>query len=241
MKFSVVIPVFNEEDGIIIFLDEVLSCLKAYDFEVIVVDDGSNDGTMAKLKSYKVDCNILRIISHEKNIGQSSAINTGVRFSKYDTIVTLDGDGQNDPADIPKLLQKFSDFKKNQENKNVIVAGYRKKRRDSLLKIFSSRVANFIRSNFLNDETPDTGCGLKVFSRDLFLKLPFFDHIHRYLPALFSAYGASILTIEVNHRPRSLGKSKYGFHNRLWVGIIDLFGVKWLINRAKYTKTGEIK
>ena len=241
MKFSVVIPVFNEEDGIIIFLDEVLSCLKAYDFEVIVVDDGSNDGTMAKLKPYKVDCNILRIISHEKNIGQSSAINTGVRFSKYDTIVTLDGDGQNDPADIPKLLQKFSDFKKNQENKNVIVAGYRKKRRDSLLKIFSSRVANFIRSNFLNDETPDTGCGLKVFSRDLFLKLPFFDHIHRYLPALFSAYGASILTIEVNHRPRSLGKSKYGFHNRLWVGIIDLFGVKWLINRAKYTKTGEIK
>jgi len=241
VKFSIVIPVFNEEEGIIIFLDEVLSCLKAYDFEVIVVDDGSNDGTMAKLKSYKVDCNILRIISHEKNIGQSSAINTGVRFSKYDTIVTLDGDGQNDPADIPKLLQKFSDFKKNQENKNVIVAGYRKKRRDSLLKIFSSRVANFIRSNFLNDETPDTGCGLKVFSRDLFLKLPFFDHIHRYLPALFSAYGASILTIEVNHRPRSLGKSKYGFHNRLWVGIIDLFGVKWLINRAKYTKTGEIK
>ena len=241
MKFSIVIPVFNEEEGIIIFLDEVLSCLKAYDFEVLVIDDGSNDGTMEKLKSYKVDSNILRIISHEKNIGQSSAINTGVRFSKYDTIVTLDGDGQNDPADIPKLLQKFSDFKKNQENKNVIVAGYRKKRRDSLLKIFSSRVANFIRSNFLNDETPDTGCGLKVFSRDLFLKLPFFDHIHRYLPALFSAYGASILTIEVNHRPRSLGKSKYGFHNRLWVGIIDLFGVKWLINRAKYTKTGEIK
>jgi len=241
VKFSVVIPVFNEEDGIIIFLDEVLSCLKAYDFEVLVIDDGSNDGTMEKLKSYKVDSNILRIISHEKNIGQSSAINTGVRFSKYDTIVTLDGDGQNDPADIPKLLQKFFDFKKTEENNNIIVAGYRKKRRDNLLKIFSSRVANSIRSNFLKDGTPDTGCGLKVFSKDLFLRLPFFDHIHRYLPALFSAYGASILNLEVNHRPRSLGKSKYGFHNRLWVGIIDLFGVKWLIKRAKYTKTGEIQ
>jgi len=239
MKFSIVVPIFNEGEIIKELVEEIYLSLNELDFEVLLIDDGSKDNTIEIVRSLKSKYKSLRLISHEKNIGQSAAIRTGVKFSKFPVIVTLDGDGQNDPKDIPKLINIFrSAFK---ENNAVVIAGYRKKRKDSFIKIFSSRLANIIRSKFLNDKTPDTGCGLKVFSRDAFLTLPFFNHYHRYIPALFLSINGDVISVEVNHRPREKGVSKYGFNNRLWVGVIDLIGVKWLTKRSKLANTKELQ
>lgn len=238
MDLSVVIPVCNEEESIGVLIEEITQALaQKYQHEIIVVDDGSTDKTLEVLLKIKKDLPTLRVIKHLQNSGQSTAVRTGVQHAKSAWIATLDGDGQNDPADIPNLYNELA-------NKNLdpwlVVAGYRKKRKDTWLKRISSKYANSIRDRLLRDGTPDTGCGLKVFSRDSFLALPYFDHMHRYIPALFQRQGGRVVSVEVNHRHRMQGTSKYGFHNRLWVGIVDILGVRWLQNRARLTDTQEL-
>ena len=239
MDLSVVIPVCNEEESIGTLINEITSALNEnYQHEIIVVDDGSTDNTLDALLKIKQDLSTLRIVRHLKNSGQSTAIRTGVQYASSAWIATLDGDGQNDPADIPNL---YNELINNQAaDPWLVVAGYRKKRKDTWLKRMSSKYANGIRDRLLRDGTPDTGCGLKVFARDSFLALPYFDHMHRYIPALFQRQGGRVVSIEVNHRHRTRGVSKYGFHNRLWVGIVDILGVRWLQNRARLTDTQEL-
>jgi len=240
MDLSVVIPVHNEEESISQLISEITTALsEKYQHEIIVVDDGSTDNTLEVLVKIKQSLPTLRIVKHLKNSGQSTAVRTGVQHSKSAWIATLDGDGQNDPADIPNLYNELI----NNQNSDpwLVVAGYRKKRKDTWLKRISSKYANGIRDRLLRDGTPDTGCGLKIFARDSFLALPYFDHMHRYIPALFQRQGGRVVSIEVNHRHRMLGVSKYGFHNRLWVGIVDILGVRWLQNRARVTDTEELK
>ena len=239
MDISIVIPVYNEEESIGELINEITQALASkYKHEIIVVDDGSVDKTVGVLSKIKQELPTLRIIKHLQNSGQSTAIRTGVQYAKSAWITTLDGDGQNDPADIPNL---YNELINNQDaDPWLVVAGYRKKRKDTWLKRISSKYANGIRDRLLRDGTPDTGCGLKVFSRDSFLALPYFDHMHRYIPALFQRQGGKMVSIEVNHRHRTQGMSKYGFHNRLWVGIVDILGVRWLQNRARLTQTEEV-
>ncbi|MDB2589412.1 glycosyltransferase family 2 protein [Candidatus Thioglobus sp.] len=239
MDLSVVIPVCNEEESIGTLINEITHALDGqYQHEIIVIDDGSTDNTLEVLLKIKQDLSTLRIIKHLKNSGQSTAVRTGVQHAKSNWIATLDGDGQNDPADIPNLYSELVD---NQNSDPwLVVAGYRKKRKDTWLKRISSKYANGIRDKLLRDGTPDTGCGLKIFARDSFLALPYFDHMHRYIPALFQRQGGRVVSVEVNHRYRMQGTSKYGFHNRLWVGIVDILGVRWLQNRARLTDTQEL-
>ncbi|MBU2478925.1 MAG: glycosyltransferase family 2 protein, partial [Gammaproteobacteria bacterium] len=189
------------------------------------------DKTVQVLAEARATYPRLRILTHRTSCGQSTAVRTGVKAARAPWIATLDGDGQNDPADIPNLMAatRAADAPANL----WLVAGWRKKRRDTWIKRISSKIANSVRSGLLKDATPDTGCGLKVFLRAAFLDLPYFDHMHRYLPALVLRAGGQIQSVEVNHRHRERGFSKYGLHNRLWVGIVDLFGVSWLQRRAK--------
>ena len=238
MDLSVVIPVCNEEESIGILIEEITQALvQKYQHEIIVVDDGSTDKTLEVLSKIKKDLPTLRVIKHLQNSGQSTAVRTGVQYANSNWIATLDGDGQNDPADIPNL---YNELVSQNLDPWLVVAGYRKKRKDTWLKRISSKYANSIRDRLLRDGTPDTGCGLKVFARDSFLALPYFDHMHRYIPALFQRQGGRVVSVEVNHRHRTQGTSKYGFHNRLWVGIVDILGVRWLQNRARLTDTQEL-
>ncbi len=231
-QLSIVIPVCNEEESIGALLEEIDQVVdSAINYEIVVVDDGSQDRTLSVLHDLKQSLQQLRVIRHLQNSGQSTAIRTGIKQARAEWIATLDGDGQNDPADIPKLYRKLVD--EEQGDERLVVAGHRKKRQDHWFRSFYSRIANRIRANLLRDETPDTGCGLKVFSRERFLDLPYFDHMHRYIPALFIRQGGRVISVEVNHRPREQGSSKYGFHNRFWVGISDLLGVRWLLKRAR--------
>jgi len=230
---SVVVPVLNEQENIRPLATEIRASLQdALPFELIYVDDGSRDRSPAELEALQAEgFSELRIVRHDGCYGQSASILSGCRQARAEWIVTLDGDGQNDPSDIMSLYRAL--LKKYAEDPRYLcAAGYRKNRHDSLVKRWSSRIANSVRSWLLNDATPDTGCGLKVFQREAFLALPFFDHLHRFIPALIQRNGGKIIVVEVNHRPRTAGKSKYGIGNRLWVGIVDLFGVKWLCARA---------
>ena len=231
MELSIVVPVYNEEQNIENLIDEITNSIKDINYEILVVDDHSRDKTVSVLKKIQTHNKRLRIIKHEKNYGQSFAVRSGVKSSKSSWIATLDGDGQNDPADIPELYLAL--IQQNSKNNNVLVAGHRVHRKDSILKKISSKYANRIRSNILKDEVPDTGCGLKLFSKEFFLELPSFNHMHRYIPALYISRGGKVLSLEVNHRPREKGNSKYGFNNRFWVGIADLLGVRWLQKRSK--------
>lgn len=233
MDLSVVVPVKNEQDNILPLLAEIKAALEGQiEYEIIYINDGSNDGTAQVLAQARADYPQLRILTHQASCGQSTAVRSGVKAARAAWIATLDGDGQNDPADIPKLLAAT---RAPGAAPNLgLIAGWRKKRRDNWLKRLSSKVANKVRRAMLKDATPDTGCGLKLFRRELFLELPYFDHMHRYLPALVLRAGGQIQSIEVNHRHRERGVSKYGLHNRLWVGIVDLFGVSWLQRRAKH-------
>lgn len=236
---SIVIPVFNEEGSILQLIREINDALTKYcDYEIIVVDDGSNDSTLKKLKDLLLSNRQLRILSHHKNYGQSAALNSGICAARAEWIVTLDGDGQNDPKDIIKLHQALVCSGEKQQLK--LVCGYRKKRNDNFIKRISSRIANKIRSAFLNDGVIDTGCGIKLIHKKTFLTLPYFDHMHRFIPALVIRAGGKIKTLEVNHRPREHGKSKYGINNRLWVGIIDMLGVFWLMHRGDNIKLEEV-
>ena len=231
MQLSVVVPVRNEQDNVLPLLAEIHAALGDAAFEVIYVDDGSTDATAARLAEAMLQYPRLRVIAHRESCGQSTAVTTGVRHARGQWIATLDGDGQNDPADIPKLMEAVRAAR---DGANLmLVAGYRKARRDTWLKRLSSRIANGVRSRLLGDATPDTGCGLKLFRRATFLELPYFDHMHRFLPALVQRAGGATVSVEVNHRPRERGVSNYGLLDRLWVGIVDLFGVMWLQRRAK--------
>lgn len=234
MKVSVIIPVKNEEDNIKPLISEICAALAGIHFEIVYVDDGSTDNTVRILKELQVSVQPLRVIRHRTSCGQSTAVLTGVRHAVAPIVVTLDGDGQNDPADIPTLLDAwYLEEKRRGEGPIGCIAGWRTHRQDSLVKKVSSRIANRVRRYLLHDGTPDTGCGIKLFSREAFLRLPYFDHMHRFLPALFMRDGFRVVSVPVNHRSRERGVSKYGLHNRLWVGIIDIVGVMWLLRRAK--------
>lgn len=240
MQVSIVIPVHNEAENIEPLIEEVIKAMKkAEAYEIIVVDDGSNDQTNQVLIQALQRVNTLRVIQHETSCGQSTAVHTGVKSAKYAVIATLDGDGQNDPADIPRLYNLLVQKGKT-SNHLWMVAGWRNKRHDSAWKLFSSKFANTVRSGLLGDNTPDTGCGLKVFLRDKFLALPYFDHMHRFLPALIIRAGGQVVSEPVNHRARLQGVSKYGTLDRLWAGIADVIGVIWLKKRAKLPVTKEL-
>lgn len=241
MEISIVVPVHDEADNILSLIEEIVEAMgQAKAYEIIYVDDGSNDDTAIVLQHALQRVNVLRVFRHEQNCGQSTAIHTGVKAANYPYIATLDGDGQNDPADIPRLYGVFTQQKNNLDNL-WMVAGWRNKRHDSLWRLFSSKVANVVRARLLGDNTPDTGCGLKIFLRDKFLELPYFDHMHRFLPALILRAGGQVISEPVNHRPRMAGCSKYGTLSRLWAGIIDLLGVIWLKQRTKLPVITESK
>jgi dolichol-phosphate mannosyltransferase len=234
---AVVVPVFNERDNIPPLLAEIASALRGrIDFEIIYVDDDSTDDSVAVLTAARDRYPELRIIRHLTRSGQSTAVWNGVRNARAPWIATLDGDGQNDPADIPKLLEARAGAAPDLK----LFAGWRVTRRDSFNKRISSKVANAVRSRMLRDSTPDTGCGLKLFERETFMRLPYFDHMHRYLPALMQRAGWKTVSVPVNHRARSSGVSKYNNLGRALVGIRDLRGVAWLILRSKRTAVEEV-
>ncbi len=238
LELSIIIPVYNEAENIRILADEIRAALDGkYSYEVLFVDDCSSDGSRSVLRNLSSEFPQFRTLRHKHNSGQSTAVCNGVMAAKSEWIATLDGDGQNDPADIPAMMDMLKASAGDESLQ--MVAGYRKKRQDSWLKKVSSRIANGVRSRLLGDATPDTGCGLKLFSRAAFLELPYFDHMHRFLPALIQRNGGKTVSVEVNHRHRVMGVSKYGLHNRLWVGIIDIFGVRWLQRRARITAIEE--
>ena len=234
---SVVVPVFNERDNVAPLVGEIVAALRGrIPFEIVYVDDHSGDDTHQVLASLMPATPELRVLRHLAQSGQSSAIRTGVKAARGAWIATLDGDGQNDPADIPKLLAA-----RDQADPALkLFAGWRVNRRDSGSKRWASKIANAIRSRLLQDETPDTGCGIKLFERAVFLDLPYFDHMHRYLPALVKRAGWQSVSVPVNHRERSTGVSKYNNLNRAWVGLADLRGVGWLIRRSKVTAVTEV-
>lgn len=229
MDLSVVIPVRNEAANIAPLVGEIRAALDGrLDYEIVYVDDGSSDGTVAVIEALQHGFGGLRLVKHRARAGQSAAIRTGVKAARADWIATLDGDGQNDPADIPRLWRMTREAA---DAPRLLIAGQRAKRRDSAAKRWSSRIANNVRARLLGDDTPDTGCGLKLFPRALYLDLPFFDHQHRFLPALVLREGGRVVSVPVNHRPRERGTSNYGTLDRLWVGIADLGGVMWLNRR----------
>ncbi|MDT7952267.1 MAG: glycosyltransferase family 2 protein [Acetobacteraceae bacterium] len=225
---SVVVPVRNEAANIRPLIDEIERALAPVSHEIVYVDDGSTDATLEELRSAQRAVPALTVRRHRASCGQSAAIVTGVRAASGLWIATLDGDGQNDPADIPRLLQQAQ---ADNETSPVLFAGHRTTRRDTRIKRISSLVANRVRATLLGDATPDTGCGLKLFRRAAFLELPHFDHMHRFLPALFLRAGGRVRSVPVNHRPRLRGASNYGTLDRLAVGIVDLAGVAWLQRR----------
>ena len=236
-QVSVVVPVFNEQDNIAPLVHEITAALRGLlPFEIIYVDDCSKDASREVLKQLREVVPELRVFGHTRQSGQSTAIRNGVKQARGEWVATLDGDGQNDPADIPKLIAARDAA----DPAVKLFAGWRVERKDTGSKRWASKAANAIRSRLLRDETPDTGCGIKLFERALFLDLPYFDHMHRFLPALAQRAGARVVSVEVNHRPRTLGQSKYGTWHRLWVGIWDLIGVMWLQRRAHVPEVEEV-
>jgi glycosyltransferase involved in cell wall biosynthesis len=229
-EVSVVVPVRNESGNIAPLISEiVVPCEQAAGFEIIYVNDGSTDETEVELTELMANRPWLRQIKHEVSCGQSAAVHTGVRHARAPVVVTLDGDGQNDPAFIPALLQVLAAG----GTRMGLVAGQRVGRRAGAFKKLQSRIANGVRGAVLRDGTRDTGCGLKAFRRDVFLSLPYFDGLHRFLPALVRREGYDIGYVDVIDRPRRSGRSNYGMWDRLWIGILDLLGVWWLIRRRR--------
>ena len=240
-NISIVIPVLNEERNIINLITEIKKNLeKKIKYEIIIVDDGSSDNTHNVLLKYLKKNKKVLVFKHKKNYGQSVSLRTGIMQTNSNYIVTLDGDGQNDPRDILKLLKNFETDKE-----FMMVIGNRVKRIDNFARRLASRSAFKIRKFILKDETPDTGCAIKVFKKEDFLKLPFFNHIHRFLPFLFNSFKGKVISIQVNHRARINGYSKYSNFQRFLVGISDIFGVIWLRKRSKwpinYEKVNNIK
>ena len=236
-SLSVVVPVFNERDNVAPLVNEITAALRGQiEFEIVYVDDNSKDDSLRVLQALKAANPELRVLHHVSQSGQSTAVRTGVKAARAPWIATLDGDGQNDPADIPKLLGARAGA----EPQVRLFAGWRVNRQDSGSKRWASKWANAIRARMLRDDTPDTGCGIKLFERAAFLDLPYFDHMHRYLPALMQRAGWKTVSVPVNHRHRTAGVSKYNNLGRALVGIRDLRGVAWLITRSKRTAVEEV-
>lgn len=226
---AVVVPVYDEEGAAPSLAREIAAAFAGMDFEILFVDDASRDGTLASIAALAAEIPQLRVLAHRRNAGQSRAIRTGVLAARAPIIVTLDGDGQNDPADAPALamaLQAAPDGL-------GLIGGERASRKDTAAKRWASRLANGIRRRLLNDRAIDTGCGLKAMRREAFLRLPYFDHMHRYLPALMLREGFEVAFQPVGHRPRQAGRSKYSNLGRLIAAFTDLSGVIWLASRAR--------
>src|SRR5271169_1270336 len=226
---AVVVPVRNEAGNIPSLVKEIVAALDGQSFEIVYVNDGSSDGTEAELKRLMAHAPYLRRVRHKQSCGQSAAVRSGVMAARAPVIVTLDGDGQNDPAFIPAMLRALEAG----APRVGLIAGQRVGRKASGFKKLQSRIANAVRGAVLRDGSRDTGCGLKAFPRELFLRLPYFDGLHRFLPALIKREGYEIGYVDVVDRPRGAGVSNYGMWDRLWVGILDLAGVWWLIRRKK--------
>ncbi len=233
-RLSVVVPVYNESENVGLLASEIAAALDGTPHEMIFINDASTDDTEMVLKELKTVYPALRVLSHRDNAGQSRAVRTGILAAKGPVIATLDGDGQNDPADIPALFIQLT--RKDGPENLALVGGRRAKRKDTWAKRFASRFGNGVRKKLLKDNADDTGCGLKVFTREAFLRLPYFDHVHRYIPALMLREGYVTEFADVNHRPREFGVSKYTNFGRLMVSIADLRGVMWLNRRARNPK-----
>ena len=225
---SVVVPLYNEEANVLILQEELRAALKGLDYEIIFVDDGSVDRTAERIEA----AGNIRLIRFEKNSGQSAAIYAGLTTARGATLVIIDGDLQNDPADIPKLLAEIA-------RGADLVCGYRLKRRDTLVKRATSRIANAVRSRYTKDGVRDTGCTLKAIRRECVSTLLPFKGMHRFIPALVKAAGYRLVEVPVNHRPRRFGQSKYGLGNRAWRATVDMFGVRWLLSRRLNYKIRE--
>lgn len=237
-EISIVIPAKNEAPNIASLLDEIdAACAPVCDYEVIVVDDGSDDGMGAIVRERMKSHPNLRLLHHPNSAGQSAGVHSGVLAAKGQIICTLDGDGQNPPSELPALM---APLRAAGSDAVGLVAGQRVGRQDTLSKKLASKLANKIRSAILKDGTRDTGCGLKAFRREAFLALPYFDHMHRYLPALFSRDGWQVAHVDVTHRSRGGGRSNYNNLQRGLVGIVDLMGVAWLLKRRKKARASEI-
>ena len=226
---AVVVPVRNEAGNVAPLIDEIAAALAGRAFEIVYVNDGSTDGTAAELAALMRERPYLREVRHAQSCGQSAAVRTGVAAARAPVVVTLDGDGQNDPAFLPALVDAVA-----QGSARVgLAAGQRVGRKATAFKRFQSRVANRVRGAILRDGTRDTGCGLKAFRREVFLALPYFDGLHRFLPALVRRDGYDVVYVDVIDRERRHGVSNYGMWDRLWVGILDLAGVWWLLRRRR--------
>jgi dolichol-phosphate mannosyltransferase len=226
---SIVVPVFDEEGAAPALAREIAAAFAGRAYELIFVDDASRDGTRAALQALAAEIPALRLLAHARNAGQSRAVRSGVLAARAPIVVTLDGDGQNDPADAPRLVDHLAAA----PAALAMVGGVRTKRQDTWAKRYASRFANGVRQALLKDSAADTGCGLKAFRREAFLRLPYFDHIHRFLPALMLREGYEVAFEPVGHRPRQAGRSKYTNLGRLWASFSDLSGVMWLASRAR--------
>lgn len=232
-ELAIVIPVKNEADNILPLVEEIHAALEGKaEFEIIYVDDGSTDATPQRLAEAQARFPRLRSLRHRFSCGQSQAIATAVKAARAPVIAMLDGDGQNDPADIPNMLARWRAEPEATRGK-LLIAGWRANRKDTASRRWASKAANAIRVACLKDDTPDTGCGSKLFPRDLFLDFPRFDHMHRYLPALTIRAGGKVESVKVNHRPRGAGASNYSNLRRALVGVPDLLGVMWLMRRSR--------
>ncbi len=230
LELSVVIPVKNEAGNAGPLAAEIHAALMGkLDYEIIFVDDGSSDATISELASLEAADNKLRVMRHRASCGQSQATITGVAAARGTWIATLDGDGQNDPADIPKLLAERD--KLGERAPRALFIGRRGARRDNAARLIASKIANAVRGTLLQDNTPDSGCGIKLLARDLFLELPRFNALHRFVPALVIRAGGKVISVPVNHRPRTRGVSKYGILQRGAIGLVDMLGVFWLLRR----------
>lgn len=239
VQVSIVIPAKNEAGNIVALLDGIdAACRGKAEYEVIVVDDGSTDGMGDLVRDRMKTHPHLRLLRHDVSGGQSAGVHSGVLAARGAVICTLDGDGQNPPEELPKL---FAPLLTPGNEAIGLVAGQRVRRQDTLSKRLASRFANWLRSKALQDGTRDTGCGLKGFRRDAFLRLPFFNHMHRYLPALFARDGWQVAHVDVSHRPRGEGRSNYNNFQRGLVGAVDLLGVMWLLRRRKTARAAEVR
>ncbi len=230
INFSIFVPFYNEEENIALFFDELIKIIfninKLHNFEIICINDGSKDKTNIFLNEYKKKYDFIKVFDLLNNKGQSNAIYYGIQNAKYENIITIDGDCQNDPQDIKKMITLY------QKDPFIpLLSGERNKRKDSIIKIISSRVANKFRNFVFKDGCKDTGCSLKIFKKNIFLQIPFFDGIHRFIPSLFVGFGYNVRYINVNHRPRRKGQSNYGIFNRLFKGLKDIFVVKKIIRK----------
>lgn len=230
-SISVVIPAKNEQGNIGKLIKEIHSSLQGYpQFEIVITDDGSHDHTAQEAINSAAECGCpLQVIRHAQSCGQSTAVLTAIKHAKGEWIITTDADGQNDPSDMPKMLEAAS----HQTNPHFCIAGFRAQRQDTAWIRFQSKIANTIRHALLGDGVPDSGCGLKIIPKSTYLQLPYFDHMHRFLPALIKNIGGDIVIHQVRHRDREIGTSNYNAWNRAWVGIIDILGVIWLQKRTQ--------